>query len=148
MPARELQGTDSAANGRITRITREDSMPAWSLPVYLGAVALVVVAMLALSAVLGERQPRARAVVYEAGMLPSGSARVRLSARFYLVAVFFVIFDLEAVFLFAWALAARELGWTGYWAMFVFVVILGATLAYLWRSGALDWVDVRRHTRY
>jgi NADH-quinone oxidoreductase subunit A len=123
-------------------------MPDWSLPLYLAAVAFVVAAMLALSAVLGERLPRSRATVYESGMLPSGSARVRLSARFYLVAVFFVVFDLEAVFLFAWALAARELGWSGYWAMFVFVVILGATLAYLWRSGALDWVDARRHTRY
>ncbi len=123
-------------------------MPAWSLPLYLAAVAFVVVTMLAVSALLGERQPRARAIVYEAGMLPSGSARVRLSARFYLVAVFFVIFDLEAVFLFAWALAARELGWSGYWAMFAFVVILGATLAYLWGTGGLDWVNVRRHTRY
>ena len=55
----------------------------------------------------------------------------------------FVVFDLEAVFLFAWALAARELGWNGYWAMVVFVAILGATLAYLWRSGALDWNEGR-----
>ena len=115
-------------------------MPIWSLPLYLGAVVFVVATMLGLSALLGERGYRRKAgVAYEAGMLPYGSARIRFSARFYLVAVFFVIFDLEAVFLFAWALAARELGWNGYWAMAVFVAILGATLGYLWRGGALDW---------
>ncbi len=118
-------------------------MPAWSLPLYLAAVVFVVATMIGLAAVLGERRRRAVAIPYESGMLPTGSARVRFPARFYLVAVFFVIFDLEAVFLFAWALAARELGWNGYWAMVVFVAILGVTLAYLWRGGALDWNEGR-----
>jgi NADH-quinone oxidoreductase subunit A len=121
----------------------EALMPAWSLPLYLAAVGFVVAAMIALAAVLGEGGPRHRAIPYESGMLPTGSARVRFPARFYLVAVFFVVFDLEAVFLFAWALGARELGWPGYWAMLVFVGILGVTLAYLWRSGALDWNEGR-----
>jgi NADH-quinone oxidoreductase subunit A len=59
--------------------------------------------------------------------------------------MFFVIFDLEAVFLYAWAVSVREAGWAGYWEVLVFVGILTATLAYLWRVGALDWGSVRRN---
>jgi NADH-quinone oxidoreductase subunit A len=59
--------------------------------------------------------------------------------RFYLVAVLFVIFDLEAVFIFAWAVAARQAGWAGYIEILVFIGVLAAALAYLWRVGALDW---------
>jgi NADH-quinone oxidoreductase subunit A len=64
---------------------------------------------------------------------------VRLSAKFYLIAVFFVIFDLEAVFLYSWAVAAQDLGWPGYWEVVIFVGVLVVALAYLWRLGALDW---------
>jgi NADH-quinone oxidoreductase subunit A len=64
---------------------------------------------------------------------------LRLSVNFYLVAVFFVIFDLESVFIFAWAICVREAGWAGYVEIVVFVGILLAALAYLWREGALDW---------
>jgi NADH-quinone oxidoreductase subunit A len=62
-----------------------------------------------------------------------------LSAKFYLVAMFFVIFDLEAVFIFAWAIAVRETGWNGYAEAMLFITVLLATLVYLWRVGALDW---------
>ncbi len=68
-----------------------------------------------------------------------GSARVRFSAKFYLVAMFFVIFDLEAVFLFAWAVAVRETGWTGYAEVLLFIRYCLRRLLYLWRVGALDW---------
>jgi NADH-quinone oxidoreductase subunit A len=103
--------------------------------------------MLAVSHLLGQRHhERATGSPYEAGILSEGSARVRLSARFYLVAVFFVVFDLEAVFIVAWAVAGRELGWTGYWEMFIFIMILIAALAYLWRLGALDWGSRQRRT--
>lgn len=61
--------------------------------------------------------------------------------------MFFVIFDLEAVFLFAWAVAARELGWSGYVEIVVFIGILAAVLGYLWRVGALDWAPVRKTSR-
>ena len=84
---------------------------------------------------------------YESGIVSEGSARVRVSAKFYLVAMFFVIFDLEAVFIFAWAIAARELGWAGYSEILVFIAILVAALAYLWRLGALDWSPSRRTIR-
>jgi len=96
--------------------------------------------MIGLSYLLGERHNEsATGSPYESGILSEGSARVRLSAKFYLVAMFFVIFDLEAVFIFAWAVAARETGWLGYGEVFVFISVLLVTLGYLWRVGALDW---------
>jgi NADH-quinone oxidoreductase subunit A len=73
---------------------------------------------------------------------PTGSARPRIAVEFYLVAVLFVIFDLEAVFIFAWATAVREVGWAGYFEMLLFIAILVAGLVYLWRQGALDWGPV------
>jgi len=96
--------------------------------------------MLGLSYLLGERHKgRARGEPYESGIAPTGSARLRFDVKFYRVATFFVIFDLEAVFLFAWALSVRELGWLGYVEVLVFVGILLVALVYLWRIGALDW---------
>ncbi|MGB1581762.1 MAG: NADH-quinone oxidoreductase subunit A [Nevskiales bacterium] len=111
-----------------------------SLLIYALAVAALVAVMLGLSHVLGGRSHgRAKNEPFESGVLPIGSARLRLSAQFYLVAVFFVIFDLEAVFIFAWAVVAREAGWAGYIEMLIFVGILLAALIYLWRLRALDW---------
>jgi NADH-quinone oxidoreductase subunit A len=96
--------------------------------------------MLGLSFVLGQRhRNRATGSPYESGILSQGSARVRFSAKFYLVAMFFVIFDVEAVFISAWTVAVRETGWTGYAEALVFIAVLLAALVYLWRVGALDW---------
>jgi len=112
----------------------------WPLAVYTILVGLLVMAMLSISFVLGQRHhDRATGSPYESGILSEGSARVRYSAKFYLIAMFFVIFDLEAVFLFAWAVAVRETGWAGYAEALLFITVLLATLAYLWRVGALDW---------
>jgi NADH-quinone oxidoreductase subunit A len=120
----------------------------WTLGVYFIAVLLLVAAMLAVSYVLGERHnEHATGQPYESGILSEGSARVHVSAKFYLVAMFFVVFDLEAVFIFAWAIAARELSWAGYREILAFVAILLAALAYLWRLGALDWSPDRRTIR-
>ena len=113
---------------------------AWPLLVYSLAVMALISAIVAISSVLGQRhRERATDIPYESGMMPTGSARLRISAEFYLVAMFFVIFDLESIFIFAWAVAARELGWAGYAALVVFAAVLMAALAYLWRSGALNW---------
>jgi len=115
-------------------------MHLWPLALYAAIVGFLVVAMLGLSYVLGQHhQDRATGSPYESGILSEGSARVRFPAQFYLVAMFFVIFDLEAVFLFAWAIAVRETGWKGYAEVSVFTMVLLATLVYLWRIGALDW---------
>jgi NADH-quinone oxidoreductase subunit A len=112
----------------------------WPLVVYAAIVAVLVAAMLGLSYVLGQRhRDRSTDFPYESGILSEGSARVRLSFKFYLVAMFFVIFDLEAVFILVWAVAVRETGWTGYIEVSIFIAVLLAALAYLWRVGALDW---------
>ena len=112
----------------------------WPLFLYAGLVILLVAVMLGLSYLLGERhKERATGEPYEASMPPTGSAHMRFDVKFYLVATFFVVFDLEAAFLFAWAVAARELGWAGYAEAAIFVAILVAALIYLWRAGALEW---------
>ncbi|MGH9407699.1 MAG: NADH-quinone oxidoreductase subunit A [Terriglobia bacterium] len=96
--------------------------------------------MLGLSYLLGERHHQeATGAPYEGGIVSEGSAHVRFPARFYLLAMFFVVFDLEAVFVFAWAVAAKEVGWAGYWEILVFIGILVASLIYLWRLGALEF---------
>lgn len=115
------------------------------LAIYLGAILALVATMLGLSYALGQRRSGPATVQpYESGIVPVGDARLRFPAQFYLVAMFFVIFDLEAVFIYAWAVAAREAGWAGYLEMLVFVLILLAALAYLWLSGALEWGPQRR----
>jgi NADH-quinone oxidoreductase subunit A len=123
-------------------------MSLWPFGLYIVLVVALVAAMLAISFVLGQRHDdRATGSPYEAGIVSEGSARVRLTASFYLVAMFFVVFDLEAAFIFAWAVAGRELGWSGYGEVVIFIGVLLATLTYLWRVGALDWNAKTRPTR-
>ncbi len=124
--------------------TEAGTAPLWPLAVYFGAVVVIVAGMLGLSYLLGQRHAeRATGQPYESGVLPTGSAHVRFSAQFYLVAMLFVIFDLEAVFLVAWAVAFRQVGWVGYLGAVVFVGVLGVGLAYEWQVGALEWGDSR-----
>ena len=126
-----------------------DSASAWPLVVYLVAVVLLTATVIALSAVLGERhKERATGEPFESGILPTGSARLHFSAKFYLIAMFFVIFDLEAIFIFAWAGAVPELGWSGYWEILFFIAILIAVLIYLWRLGALDWSPIEARSSH
>lgn len=116
----------------------------WALGCYFILVIVLVATILVVSYVLGQRhQGRATGSPFESGIVSEGSAHVRISVKFYLVAMFFVIFDLESVFIFAWAIAGRELGWSGYLEIVVFIGILGAALVYLWRLGALDWSTAR-----
>ncbi len=118
----------------------ENSTLMWPLIVYAGAVLLLVGFMVGFSYILGQRhKDRATGEPFESGILSTGSAELRFSAHFYLVAMFFVIFDLEAVFIIAWAIAFRELGWLGYAGVAVFIGILLAVLVYEWRIGALDF---------
>ena len=117
----------------------------WPLLVYFVLVIVLAAGMIGVSYLLGERhREKATGEPYESGITTTGTARLRLSARFYLVAMFFVIFDLEAAFIFAWAIAFRELGWLGYAEVVVFIGILLAALVYLWREGALDWGTTAR----
>ncbi len=117
----------------------------WPLAVYILAVVALAVVIIALSYVIGQRHSeKATGEPFESGILTTGSARLRFSAKFYLVAMFFVIFDLEAAFIFAWAVAVPELGWMGYIEVLVFIVVLIVALVYLWRLGALDWGPASR----
>jgi len=120
-------------------------MRLWPFAVYLALIGFLTGAMLLLSYALGQRHhDRSTDSPYESGILSEGSARVRFSAKFYLVAMFFVIFDLESVFLYAWSVAVREAGWAGYWEVVAFCGVLAATLVFLWRVGALDWGSIGR----
>jgi NADH-quinone oxidoreductase subunit A len=110
-----------------------------SLAVYFVAVVLLVGLLMIVTHLSGERHfQRGTGTPYESGVPVTDSARLRFAADFYLVAVFFVIFDISAVFLFAWAVSARELGWAGYAAALVFMVETVVGLAYLWKKGAFD----------
>jgi|ERR1700722_1574923 NADH-quinone oxidoreductase subunit A len=120
----------------------------WPLLTYFALVVVLVAAVLFVSYLLGQRHSEpATGDPYEGGIVSEGSARVRFSVRYYLVAMFFVIFDVEAVFVFAWAGAVRELGWTGYCVVLLFVGVLAASLIYLWRVGALDWAQETHRSR-
>ncbi|GBQ26042.1 NAD(P)H-quinone oxidoreductase subunit 3 [Gluconacetobacter azotocaptans] len=114
------------------------------LTAYAAAIAGLLVLILALSAMTGTRRVgpargRSMNLPFESGILPVGSAQLRLPIQYYLIAMFFVIFDVESVFLFSWAPVATEAGWRGYGAIVVFIFFLAAALAYLWRGGGLDW---------
>ena len=125
----QIEGTEAAVQ----------SVQYWPLGFYLLAVLAVVGGMLGMSYVLGQRNPnRSREEPYESGIKTTGTARVRLSVSFYLVATFFVVFDLESVFVFAWSIAVRELGWMAYGQMMVFLGVVALSLVYLWSQGALD----------
>jgi NADH-quinone oxidoreductase subunit A len=116
----------------------------WPLAVYFAFVVGLVAVLLVLSALLGERHREpATDLPYESGVVSTGSARLRFGASFYLIAVLFVIFDLEAAFLFSWAVALREIGWSGYLEGVVFIGVLLVALVYLWRNGGLDVTSVR-----
>lgn len=92
------------------------------------------------SSLLGGRSHGvSKALPFESGIVGTGDARQRFSVKFYLVAMLFVIFDIEAVFLFAWAIVIPDVGWAGFWGAAVFILILLAGLVYDSRTGALDW---------
>lgn len=114
--------------------------PLWPFALYAALVLVLAAGMLLVSWLLGNRhQQRATVQPYESGMIPTGGARLRLPVDYYLVGMFFVIFDLEAVFLYTWAVAARRTGWAAFGEICIFVFVLLAALGYLWGVGALDW---------
>jgi NADH-quinone oxidoreductase subunit A len=128
--------------GEATRYLHEvDQLttPLWPLLLYFLVVVLLLAIVLALSHFLGEsHRERTTGEPYESGIMLTGSTGKSPDVRFYLMAVFFVIFDLEAAFIIGWAVAFRENGWSGYIEIVVFIGVLLATLVYLWRVGALD----------
>lgn len=112
----------------------------WPFLIYAAIVLLLVCIMIGLSWVLGERhKEKLTDEPYESGIPPTGNARLRFSSHFYLIAIFFVIFDLDAVFILAWAISFRELGIAGYLGILVFIGILIVVLIYEISIKALDF---------
>lgn len=104
--------------------------------------------MLGVSYLLGEQhRERVTGEPYESGIAPTVFERTRFPVHFYLVALSFLIFDLEAAFIFGWAVAAKELGWSGYAGVSFFIIVLGVMLAYEWKTGALAWGPTPRRAR-
>ena len=102
----------------------------------IGLVAVIVV----LSELLGKKKHFAsKDMPYECGMDPIGDARSRYTVRFYVIAMFFIVFDIEAIFLYPWAVVFKPLGWFGFWEMLVFIGIIAVGLVYVWGKGALEW---------
>src|ERR1700693_2842135 len=118
------------------------SYPDTYFPVLVQIVIAVLVAsgLVALSYLLGQRvKSRVKDTPYESGIAPTGSARERFSVKFYLVAIVFILFDIEAVFLYPSAVVYRELKMFGFFEMLLFVVLILSGFFYIWRKGALDW---------
>ncbi|AMN66882.1 NADH-quinone oxidoreductase subunit A [Psychrobacter sp. P11G5] len=112
----------------------------WSAVAFILAAIGLVIFMLAVPRLLGGRsQGLQKEEIFEAGVVGSGNARIRLSAKFYLVAIFFVIFDLEALYLYAYAVSVREAGWLGFAAATVFITVLIIGLIYELSLGAMNW---------
>ncbi|MDG5500621.1 NADH-quinone oxidoreductase subunit A [Marinobacter sp. BGYM27] len=118
----------------------------WAIGVFIVAVIALCAFMIGVSSLLGGRsQGRSKSLPFESGIVGAGSARQRFSVKFYMVAMLFVIFDIEAVFLFAWSVSVKEVGWAGFWGAAIFIFILLAGLVYDSRVGALEWAPKSRN---
>lgn len=112
----------------------------FSLIIYGIIVLGLVAVLLFISAWLGEKKANPEKLKpYESGIIPTGTARLRYPIPFFLIAIFFLIFDVEGAYIFSWAVACKRLGWSGWLqiSFFIFVLLLG--LVYIWRKGGLDW---------
>ena len=132
------------------------SYPETWFPVLVQILIAVAVAgaMIGLSAILGQRlRDSVKSSPYESGMKPVGNARERFSVKFYLVAMVFIVFDIEAIFLYPWAVVYRRLGLFGFFEMLLFIVLVLAGYFYIWKKGVLNWASddaskpVRRETK-
>ncbi len=120
----------------------------WAFGIFLLIIAILCCAMLGVSYFLGGRyRGRAKNDPFESGIVSVGGARLRFSAKFYLVAMMFVIFDAEALFIYAWAVCVKEVGWAAFAEITIFITVLLAGLIYLWRAGGLDWAPEARRKR-
>ena len=118
------------------------SYPETFFPVLVQIVIAVAIAtaLISFSFFLGKRvKDKVKDSPYECGIAPTGSARERFSVKFYLVAIVFILFDIEAVFLYPWAVVYRDLKMFGFVEMLVFIVLILSGFFYIWKKGALDW---------
>lgn len=126
-------------------VTHETFLSPWtpgifSLVVYAAMVLVLIAALLLITSRLGEKKKEpGKLIPYESGIIPTGTARLRYPVPFYLVAIFFLLFDVEGAFIFSWGVAWEDLGWPGWFQITFFIAVLIAGLAYVWKKGGLDW---------
>src|ERR1700760_3400596 len=119
-------------------------------PVLLQALVAMLLAagLITVSYLLGKRvKNRVKDMPYESGIVPTGDARQRFSVKFYLVAMLFILFDIEAIFLYPWVVIYRELKMFAFVEMLIFVVLILSGFLYIWKKGALDWAGSSTDTR-
>ncbi len=117
----------------------------WTFVGYGIAVLILAFGMIGISYILGEKHhEQATGEQYESGIISTGTARRRLAIRYYLMAMMFLVFDLESIYIYSWAVVLRETGWTGYIEIAIFISVLLVALFYLWRDGAIDWRTPRQ----
>src|SRR5450755_2294586 len=119
-------------------------------PVLLQALVAMLLAagLLTVSYLLGNCvKTRVKDMPYESGIVPTGDARQRFSVKFYLVAMLFILFDIEAIFLYPWVVVYRELKMFAFVEMLIFVVLILSGFFYIWKKGALDWSGADRTSR-
>jgi NADH-quinone oxidoreductase subunit A len=115
------------------------------LLIHILAASAVASAIVLLSWLIGKRKPtRAKMSPYECGMTPVGDARERFSVKFYMVAMLFILFDVEAIFLYPWAVILRDLKMFGFWEMLVYIAVVLVGFFYVWKKGVLDWGKTSR----
>jgi NADH-quinone oxidoreductase subunit A len=118
------------------------------LMIQFGVALVLAVGMVLASTLLGKhRYTRAKFTPYECGMTPVGDSRERFSVKFYLVGMLFILFDVEAVFLYPWAIIFKDLGVFGFVEMMVYIAIILAGLWYVWKKGVLDWAERPARTK-
>ena len=145
-----VTGLSTAASVASDGLIHTESQNLWPFLIYAIAVVGLLALVLVFAWFASDKTARTEStdMQFESGVLPVGSAdQTRLTIEFYLIAMFFVIFDLETIFILAWAVAFFELGWRGYVGASIFIVILLVALVYEWRTGALDWGVLRRGGR-
>jgi len=112
----------------------------FSLTIYVLLILIFIASQLFIAVWLGSKKKTVEKLrPYESGIIPTGTARLRYPVPFYLVAIFFLIFDVEGAFIFTWAIAHGGLGWAGWLQISFFIVLLLLGLFYIWRKGGLDW---------
>src|SRR5215469_3889275 len=124
-----------------------ENYPELYFPIVVQVViaAVLAAALIAISYIFGKKvRNRVKDTPYESGMVPTGDARQRFSVKFYLVAMLFILFDIEAIFLYPWVVVYRELKMFGFIEMLVFVVLILSGFFYIWKKGALDWAHSDR----
>lgn len=129
-----------------TAVPVQNAMPTNAIELYfplllqIGIAFALAAGLVGTSAILGNRlKNKVKDMPYECGITPTGDARQSFSVKFYLVAMLFILFDIEAIFLFPWAVVFRELGFLAFFSMLVFVLLILTGFFYIWKKGALDW---------